>query len=68
MQLFANHGSAGAAFLHGAAHAFDFGGMLLDRDDWRGFSADAEAIAGYWEVALASASDHLDASGAGEEE
>lgn len=61
-------GGAGMAFLYGAAHALDFAGALLDDGDWRGFAADAEAIGGYWEVAVASAAGHRHAARAHEEE
>lgn len=46
----------GAAFLWGAAHALDIGGVLQADEDWRGFAADAEAIHSYWEVATEAAS------------
>ena len=70
MRLFANQATeagGAVAFLRGAAHALDFAGVMLDDDDWRGFSADAEAIGSYWEVALESAAGDLDEPGAREE-
>ncbi|HKP75311.1 MAG TPA: hypothetical protein VJT67_07185 [Longimicrobiaceae bacterium] len=69
MRRFANveDESGAAAFLDGAAHALDFAGAMLDDEDWRGFEADAEAIRGYWDFALASVADSLDGQGAREE-
>jgi hypothetical protein len=71
MLRFANldlEGSTAAALLDGAAHALDFtGGLLNDDEEWGGFEADAEAIRGYWDFALAAAADYLDGEGAGEE-
>lgn len=69
MRLFANlePDADAAVFLHGAGHALDFAGGLLDDDDWAGFEADAEAIRGYWDFALAAAAGYLDAEGAREE-
>ena len=59
--------SGTAAFLDGAGCALDFTGGVLDDEEWGGFEADAEAIRGYWDFALAAAADYLDAEGAGEE-
>jgi hypothetical protein len=70
MRLFASREDEGATvvFLNGAAHALDFtGGLLDDDEDWRGFEADARAIRGYWDFALASAADYLEGQGAREE-
>lgn len=54
-----NESGVAAAFRWGAAHALDLGGTLVDENDWRGFSADAEAIHGYWEVAITAGSEHV---------
>jgi hypothetical protein len=56
------------SLLWGAAHALDLGGVLLDEKDWGGFEADAEALAGDWQVALHFADRSIHASEAGEEE
>jgi hypothetical protein len=54
--------------LWGAAHILDFGGVLLDEQEWGGLEADAEAIRGDWLVALNFAEECIHASEAGEEE
>ncbi|HEX2211437.1 MAG TPA: hypothetical protein VHG93_27375 [Longimicrobium sp.] len=56
------------SFLWGAAHALDLSGVLLAEQEWGGLEADAEAIAGDWEVALQFAERSIHASEAGEDE
>lgn len=56
------------AFLWGAAHALDMSGQLLWQRDWRGFSADAEALNRDWRVVLNRASEQTNVAEADEEE
>lgn len=55
------------AFLWGAAHALDIGGVLLWQKDWRGFSADAEALNRDWRIVLNKASEEANVAEADEE-
>jgi hypothetical protein len=64
-------GGAGAdvrAFLWGAAHALDLGGVLLAEQDWGGMEADAEALSDDWRMALDEARQELHVSEEGEGE
>lgn len=54
MQRGSGHGRM-RAFLWGAAHALDLGGVLRARGDWRGLESDAEAIGQDWKAAIGAA-------------
>lgn len=60
--------SKARGFLWGAAHALDFGALLVEEKDWRGFEADAEALRGDWRVATGIANEEIDVSEASEAE
>ena len=56
------------AFLWGAAHALDLGAALVAEKEWGGFDADAQALAGDWQVSIRRVNEEIDVREAGEAE
>jgi hypothetical protein len=63
----AGPGPAGS-WLWGAAHALDLGAVLLDEVEWGGLEADAVALGGDWQCAIAQANREIHVREAGEAE
>lgn len=54
------------AFLWGAAHALDVGAGLVAEKEWSGLEADAQALAGDWQVSIRTVNEEIDVGEAGE--
>lgn len=56
------------ALLWGAAHALDFGGVLLAEDEWEGPEADARALGADWKAAITATNQELNVGKEGKAE